>query len=635
MTPARRTPFARRARLALSAIAPLFVVLSCSENLPNGPNTFAVTIKISVPHDTLVVGDSSTAQAVATDGSGNTIQGLTFGWASADSSVVGFAAPDATPDATSGRTRRLIGRRAGRSVVTLSLPDPRFVVSNAARTETAVVGGVRILSTHDSTLTAVNDTGFAIAAGLVRSNGALVTKVSQGIRWIHLGSHTTTVGAGDTIRYIARSNGADTLIATHDFCLVTAKCADTAVVRVSQQLILSLSAHAFLAWSFSDSLGPTVTLADRRGNGLAGTTVRFIPVTAVDSLVVKVAPPVAFSNPAIGLVAAPRLVSIGNGSARVGVFALAPDGISIVGVDSITEVVRQVARRVQVEPLRARVTTIDSIPVKLLARDARGVEIADATVTAVAVGTTLNSVWAGPNPVAAASTQATITPTLSGIALPEANPLAPQVPVIVDQSILALTALDTVKAGATQRVVSTTVLDSNALAATGSWVRFRSSGGVSPDSVPVDINGIATVAWVPPDIAGPYTLTGLRGKSTAMLTLADSAGRIVIRRSVVVIAGDPDPTRSTASMSLTTMAVNGTATLTIVVKDQFGNTVKTATPAAFTMAVNRGSLAPAVCTLGVCTSTYTAPGTAGADAISVKILALDILFSPIALTITP
>jgi hypothetical protein len=58
----------------LGVIASLFTALSCSENLPNGPNTFAATIKIVVPHDTLVVGDSSSAQAIATDGAGRTIQ---------------------------------------------------------------------------------------------------------------------------------------------------------------------------------------------------------------------------------------------------------------------------------------------------------------------------------------------------------------------------------------------------------------------------------------------------------------------------------------------------------------------------------------------------------------------------------
>jgi hypothetical protein len=494
---------------------------------------------------------------------------------------------------------------------------------------------VKVLSTHDSTLTAVNDTGFAIAAGMVRSNGALVTRVSQGLRWIHLGSHTTVVGAGDTIRYIAKSNGADTLIATHDLCLVSAKCADTAVVHVSQQLTLTLSDHAFLAWSFSDSLGPTATLADRRGNGLAGTTVRFIPATVADSAVVRVSAPLGVSNPSTGRLAAPKLISIGNGTAKVNVFALAPDGISILGVDSVTETVRQVARRVAVDPLRALVTFIDSIPIKPVARDARGAEIADATVTTAVSGSVFNNgIWLGPNPFTSSGTQATITPALTGIALPSSNPLAPQVSVVIDQAVIALGALDTVKAGTTTRTVSATVFDSNAVVAIGSWVRFRASAGVTPDSVQVDGSGFATVNWVPPNLAGPYTLTGVRGKQTAMTTVADSAGRIVIRRSVVVIASDPDALTSTVSVSATTIASNGTATVTIVVKDHFGNTVKTATPADFVLTTSRGAFSALACVQGVCTATYTAPATAGADNVTVKILGVDILSSPIVLTIT-
>jgi hypothetical protein len=635
MMSTHRSLLARSTRIALLAIAPLFVAASCNENLPSGPNTFGATIKISVAHDTLVVGDSTAAQAVATDDNGRTIQSLTYTWTSADGTILGLADPGSNAEATAGRTRTLVGKKTGRSVVTLALPDSRFVVSNVTRNETVVVGGVRVLSTHDSTLTAVNDTGFAIAAGMVRSNGALVTRVSQGLRWIHFGSHTTVVGTGDTIRYIAKSNGADTLIATHDLCLVSAKCADTAVVHVSQQLTLTISERAFLAWSFSDSVGPTVTLADRRGNGLAGTTVRFIPATVADSAVVRVSAPLGVGNPATGTVAAPKLISIGNGTAKVNVFALAPDGITILGVDSVSETVRQVARRVAVDPLRALVTFIDSIPIKPVARDARGAEIADATVTAAATGSAFNNgIWLGPNPFATSGTQATITPTLTGIALPSSNPLAPQVPVVTDQAVVTLGALDTVKAGTTTRTVGTTVFDSNAVVAIGSWVRFRASAGATPDSVQVDGNGFATVNWVPPNLAGPYTLTGVRGKQTPMTTVADSAGRIVLRRSVVVIASDPDALNSTVSVSATTIASNGMASVTIVVKDRFGNTVKTATPADFVLTTSRGAFSALACVQGVCTATYTAPATAGVDNISVKILGFDIVFSPIVLTIT-
>jgi len=628
-----------RSRVALLAIAPLLFTLSCNENLPSGPDTFATAISISVPHDTLVVGDSSTARAVATDAGGRTIQSLTFDWTSADSAIVGFGTPASTPDASSGRLRTLIGRHAGRAVVTLSLPDPRFSVANTPRTETVVVGGVRILTTHDSTLTAVNDTGVAMAAGLVSSNGALVNGKSQGIRWIHIGSHASLVGTGDTIRYIARSNGVDTLIATHDFCLRSAKCADTAVVRVSQQLTMTLSSHLLHSWSFADSLAPIVTLSDRRGTGLAGTSVRLIPLAAVDSLVVKIAPPVGSGDPATGIVASPRLVSIGNDTARVRVVALAPDGATVLGVDTIVDVVRQVARRIQVEPLRAVVTVIDSIPYRALARDARGAVIHDASVGVSSAGIALGPVWIGPRAPTSTSTQGTITPSLAGDALPESNPLAPQIPVIVDPAVVALVHLDTVKAGATQVVATMTVLDSNALGAAGSFVRFHTSSGPFPDSVQVGSDGVASVSWAPPNIAGSYTLTGVAGSPPPVLPPAppaptDSSVRTVLQRSVVVIASDPSATKSTVAVTATSIAANGTTTVTITVKDQFGNVVTTATPADFTVTVTRGAISGTACTLGVCTATYTAPASAGADSISVTILGVQIVFSPLGLTIT-
>jgi len=70
-----------------------------------------------------------------------------------------------------------------------------------------------------------------------------------------------------------------------------------------------------------------------------------------------------------------------------------------------------------------------------------------------------------------------------------------------------------------------------------------------------------------------------------------------------------------------------------VVKDQFGNVVTTATPASFTITATRGAISGTACTLGTCTATYTAPATTGADSLSVKILGVEVLLSPIALVI--
>jgi hypothetical protein len=623
-------------RRSLWFAAALLVGSSCTENLPSGPDTFGASIKILVAHDTVVVGDSSAAQAQALDTQGHAIQGLKFNWTSAAPTILDFATP-ATENAevTAGRARTLVGKFPGRSLVTLALPDTRFVVSNTTRNETVVVGGVRIATTHDSTLTAVNDTVRAIAAGLVRVNGALVTRVSQGIKWVHLGSHVSVVGSGDTIRYISQTNGADTLIATHDFCLLGAKCADTAIVRVNQQLTLTLSTRTLTAWSVADTLGPTITLADRRGNGLPGASIRFVPATAFDSVIVKVTPAVGVSNPANGAMAAPRLVSTANGVARVAVLGIGADGLSIVAVDSITETVRQVARRVAVEPLRANITGGDSIPIKPVARDARGAIIPDATVSVSAVGVALNGIWA-VTPVVGAQTVGTITPTLSGVALPAANPGAPQIQPTTDESQISVFAQQApLTAGATLVPISTTLLDSLAQPAFNRWVRFGSPFTLPPDSVQADGAGTINVAWIPRDSAGTYTLTGIRAPATVPNTIGDSAGRVVIRRRVSVVADIPNAGRSSMTMSAVSIPVNGTAVVTVRVNDRFGNPVLTATGTSFdiTAAAGGGTFGPKVCVQGVCTVTYTAPAAAIIDAVSVKIFGVDVPLSPMTVTV--
>lgn len=610
------------------------LVVSCNENLPSGPERFVAQLKIAVPHDTLVVGDSSTAQAQAFDEAGFEVSGLTFGWSSANTAILGLAAgASSDSNAASGRTQIFVGSKPGQSVVTLTLPDTRFTTTNATRAQTVVVAGVRVLSTHDSTLTAVNDTAIAVATSLVHANGASVNRASQGVRWVHLGAHTTLVGQGDTVKYIARSNGADTLIATHDYCLRGAKCADTVVARVAQQLTMSLSTHSLLSWSFADSLAPTVTIADRRGTGLAGTSVHFVPLTAADSLILKVSAVVGSGNPATGIVASPRLVSAANGTAQVLVIGLAPDG-SVIATDTVTETVRQVARRIAVEPLRALLSVIDSIPIKPVARDANGAIIADATVSVLsATGIAINGIWAGPDPANTPSSQATITPTITGIALPDSNPLAPQVPIVTDPSVIDLVAADTVVAGATSRDVSVVVLDSLGQPVNGATVAFTAKTGAIPAAVSTNSSGVATTTWAPSDIAGAYTLTGVRVTGAALATLSDSAGRIVIRRSLVVKAAAPSATKTSVGIGSVTITHSATATVTVVVRDAFNNPVKTATSADFTFTVTRGALGAFSCTDGVCTATYTAPATAGSDAISVQIGGVDVVNSPLTLTI--
>ena len=77
----------------------------------------------------------------------------------------------------------------------------------------------------------------------------------------------------------------------------------------------------------------------------------------------------------------------------------------------------------------------------------------------------------------------------------------------------------------------------------------------------------------------------------------------------------------------------GTATITVKVKDQFGNLVKTAAATDFVPTASAGTLGAFTCNLGVCTATYTAPVATGPVTINVKIGTSDILFSPLTITI--
>jgi hypothetical protein len=151
--------------------------------------------------------------------------------------------------------------------------------------------------------------------------------------------------------------------------------------------------------------------------------------------------------------------------------------------------------------------------------------------------------------------------------------------------------------------------------------------------VQVDAVGGAAVSWNARNIAGSYTLTGVRGAGGPLATLADSAGRVVLRRTVVVNPAAADATFSAVQISAATVAVNGTATVTITLRDAFNNLLIAATPADFTATVTRGTLTGVTCAGAVCTGTYTAPATAGADALTVRIATVDVINSPIAITV--
>jgi len=277
------------------------------------------------------------------------------------------------------------------------------------------------------------------------------------------------------------------------------------------------------------------------------------------------------------------------------------------------------------------------VPVRVVARDARGAPIPDATIEVVASGLTLNGLYAVP--VLTATSPGTLTPNLSGVALPANNPGAPQIPVTVDVANIAFIQADTAIAGAVnQRSTSTMVLDSTGVPAVGKYVRYYISGLDGLDSTQVAFDGTATVNWTPPNIAGSYTLTAVRSTTTPLNTVGDSAGRIVMRHTVVVKNDLPFAQTSTLSVGATTMTQGATMTISVALKDQFGNPVLSATPPAnFTLTATGvgGTIGTVTCNAfnGICTATYTAPATAGVAIISAKIGGAEILFSPVNVTI--
>ena len=221
-----------------------------------------------------------------------------------------------------------------------------------------------------------------------------------------------------------------------------------------------------------------------------------------------------------------------------------------------------------------------------VARDARGAAIGrDRFLSRGYPVNNINGVnWAGPSVLT--TLPATITPTLIGVALPRAIHWRRKSGDI--NPSIALLPADSVLAGVTAVTVSTAVLDSLGNPAVGRLVRFDALLGTIPDPVQVDGSGFATVVWTPPNTAGRYTLTGVLGPPS-LFTLADSTGRIVIRRSVTVYADVPNALLSTVVASQTSVAnTTGTAVITITARDQFGNISKGAKPADFTLASSAG-----------------------------------------------
>jgi hypothetical protein len=135
--------------------------------------------------------------------------------------------------------------------------------------------------------------------------------------------------------------------------------------------------------------------------------------------------------------------------------------------------------------------------------------------------------------------------------------------------------------------------------------------------------GIASVT--PGGIVGPVNL----GETTLTVRIGGLSATVRVR----VVEGSPSATTSTLAFAPNPMAVGSTGTVTVVVKDQFGNVIPTATPADLVGTVRPGILGPFTCVLGTCTANYTAPSTPGAPLLSVTIGGNPIQGSPLSILV--
>jgi hypothetical protein len=110
-------------------------------------------------------------------------------------------------------------------------------------------------------------------------------------------------------------------------------------------------------------------------------------------------------------------------------------------------------------------------------------------------------------------------------------------------------------------------------------------------------------------IGGQATFAGLslQRAGTGYRLIATSP-TITVRDTAVtaVVAAAASAAQSTIAVSETLRSIGQTATVTVTLRDQFGNPVLTATPATFVPSATLGTLGTFTCVNGVCTATYTA-----------------------------
>jgi hypothetical protein len=284
--------FRKLAPLALAtAVAASLTILGCGDDGTGPPAV--VTVEVSPPTATVASGSTQQYTAVARDGNGNTISGLTFTWTSADQTVASVDNTGLATAAVMGSTyvrARTGGVTDSAEIVVIpnSLPDPpddQFQDTNGDGIDGEIAGAVFVAPppTGDDANAGTPEEpkatiGAAIAAALADANKdqvyissgtyAETVELENGISlyggydaasdWERSFSNTATID-GDTIAVLGLSITQPTIVD-----LLTIESADNTQLGGN-------SIGIYLAESTMPALRNLTVTAGAGGPGIAGT----------------------------------------------------------------------------------------------------------------------------------------------------------------------------------------------------------------------------------------------------------------------------------------------------------------------------------------------------------------------------
>jgi hypothetical protein len=214
-------------RLTFAATTALTALLAgCGEEFATGPERFPETLDLRNWSDTLVLGEPRTVIAHVMDENKRWVLDRPVEWSVATPAVLQVQVIGAD-------SVRLDPLAVGTTGVEVRFTDALFHSDSVTRHATVVSAGVRLISAADTTLHVLGDTAVVRATALRRTPDGEAAVAGQGLTWRREGPGAVSLlGGGDTVQVVAVQDGVDTLIVSHQLCLVGAPCADTALVRV-------------------------------------------------------------------------------------------------------------------------------------------------------------------------------------------------------------------------------------------------------------------------------------------------------------------------------------------------------------------------------------------------------------------